>query len=206
MPPTLYLSPHPLSFSMFLIFFSSDYIIIQSHFCRKFRGVTVPCSFSTSPLFLHCTGFHCSSYCKWPCDDGAPGTMLKRRFCLHTRAEQLAHTITAAGDPLCWPPRHLASAGRLSFTSIQITCKEAAGPIRLAGCYVAPVDWCTAHTLLCYYSTKLLSVVLSPFVSLYGYSSWHCVFRLMHSVCVCVCKCVSVVPLCAQICIPERHT
>ncbi len=176
---------------MFLIFFFSGYIVIQSHSCKNLELSQFPAVSPPSPLFLDCVGFHCYSYCKWPCD-GAPGTMLKRRFCLHTRAKQLSHIIPTAGDPLCWPPRHSASAARLSFTSIQITCKEAAGSTRLAGCYVAPVDWCTAYTLLCHYSTNLFSVVLSSFVSILIFMTL-CVFRLMYSVCESVCA-----PMCSH--------
>lgn len=47
----------PLSFSMFLIFSSPDYIMIQSHFCKNLEGVTVPVvspPHHPPPLYLSC--------------------------------------------------------------------------------------------------------------------------------------------------------
>lgn len=66
--------------------------------------------------------------------DGAPDALLNRRFCLHTLAKRRCQTIPTAGDRLRRPLCHLASADRFSFTSVQTSQKEAAGPTLLAGC------------------------------------------------------------------------
>lgn len=119
-------------------------------------------------LFRDCIGFHCYSLqmaLRW-----APEATLKRSFCLHTRAEQQSQTIPTAGDPLCWPCLPLGICCQILF-HFHTDHLERGSRIHSAGRILclpcgSVHSVCTAHTLMCYYTSKLLSVVLSPFVSL----------------------------------------
>lgn len=187
MPPTHYLSPFPLSFSMFLIFSSSDYIMIQSHFCeeKKRRGCHHSLQFLpfSSRLSPSCP---VSGSCEvplllilqmalwWGSRDCAEWEVLFAHAC---RAALSDNTNGWRPTPLTSPPlgiccqilfhfhtNHLERGGR----------PHSAGRMLCRPCGL--VYLCTAHTLLCYYSTKLLCVLCCLLLS-------HCMVTL-HGHCV----------------------
>lgn len=107
---TFYHPPPPPTPPLSSIFSSLNNVKIQSHFCTKkilnkqgvtiFPVVSLPRVLSPPHPFSEWCGaplFH--SYCKWPCN-GAPEARLKRRFCLHTRAERCSQTILTERPPL----------------------------------------------------------------------------------------------------------
>lgn len=95
---------------------------------------------------------------------GLQRLLMKRRFCLHTRATRhFADNSDCGSSAIANLPRHSASASRFSPASVQITQKRRRWGLILAGRCVALADWQSSHSteLLLYWAEPCHCLLLS---------------------------------------------
>ena len=113
--------PSPLPTLVFSHFSLHLYIMTQSPFLSNLSECHLSKSFFL-PLIMFLGVFEVPLLLILQmAPDGDPEETLNGRFCLHTRAKTRSQTMPTAADPLCWPRCHSTSAGRFSFTPVQIT-------------------------------------------------------------------------------------